>query len=161
MLWNTITYMICFYKRLGYLCKIWRPMKSWIHFYLKRRVDFEIMFSLTHWGRVTHICVGDLTVIGLDNGLSPGRRQAIIWTNAGLLLIQPRRNKLQWNLKFINFQSRKCIWKYRLKNVGHFVSASMCLIQLVRRPVYTGRTRSLPWLLMPCALIKYKHVLPV
>ena len=25
--------------------------------------------------------------IGSDNGLSPGRRQAIIWTNAGLLLI--------------------------------------------------------------------------
>ena len=34
--------------------------------------------SLTHWGRVTHICVGNLTIIGSDNGLSPGRRQAII-----------------------------------------------------------------------------------
>ena len=44
---------------------------------------------LTHWGRVTHICVGKLTIIGSDNGLSPGRRQAIIWNNAGLLLIQP------------------------------------------------------------------------
>ena len=42
---------------------------------------------LTHWGRVTHICVGKLTIIGSDNGLSPGRRQAIIWTNAGILLI--------------------------------------------------------------------------
>ena len=44
---------------------------------------------LTHWGRVTHICVGNLTTIGPDNGLSPGRRQAIIWTNAGILLIGP------------------------------------------------------------------------
>ena len=44
---------------------------------------------LTHWGRVTHICVGKLTIIGSDNGLSPGRRQAIIWTNAGILLIGP------------------------------------------------------------------------
>ena len=44
---------------------------------------------LTHWGRVTHICVGILTSIGSDNGLSPGRRQAIIWTNAGMLLIEP------------------------------------------------------------------------
>ena len=44
---------------------------------------------LTHWGRVTHICVGKLTSIGSDNGLSPGRRQAIIWTNAGILLIRP------------------------------------------------------------------------
>ena len=44
---------------------------------------------LPHWGRVTHICVSDLTSIGSDNGLSPGRRQAIIRTNAGILLIRP------------------------------------------------------------------------
>ena len=43
----------------------------------------------THWGRVTHICVGNLAIIGSDNGLSPGRRQAIIWTSAGILLIGP------------------------------------------------------------------------
>ena len=44
---------------------------------------------LTHWGRATHICVSELTIIGSDNGLSPERRQAIIWTNAGILLIGP------------------------------------------------------------------------
>ena len=44
---------------------------------------------LTHWGRVTHIGVSNLTIIGSDNGLSPDRRQAIIWTNAGLLFIGP------------------------------------------------------------------------
>ena len=44
---------------------------------------------LTHWGRVSHICVGKLTIIDSDNGSSPGRRQAIIWTNAGILLIGP------------------------------------------------------------------------
>ena len=38
---------------------------------------------------MTHICVGNLTIIGSDNGLSPGRRQAIVWTNAGILLIGP------------------------------------------------------------------------
>ena len=38
---------------------------------------------------MTHICVSKLTIIGSDNGLSPGRRQAIIWTNAGILLIGP------------------------------------------------------------------------
>ena len=47
--------------------------------------------NLTHWGRVTHICVGNLTIIGPDNGLSPDRRQAIIRTNAGILLIEPLR----------------------------------------------------------------------
>ena len=44
-------------------------------------------FFLSHWGWVTHICVSELTAIGSDNGLSSGRCQAIIWTNAGLLLI--------------------------------------------------------------------------
>ena len=44
---------------------------------------------LTHWGRVTHICVGNLTIIGSDNGLSPCRRLAIIWTNSGILSIGP------------------------------------------------------------------------
>ena len=37
---------------------------------------------------MTHICVSKLTIIGSDNGLSPGRRQAIIWTNVGLLLFR-------------------------------------------------------------------------
>ena len=30
------------------------------------------------------ICVSNRTIIVSDNGLSPGRRQAIIWTNAGI-----------------------------------------------------------------------------
>ena len=48
---------------------------------------------------MTHICVRKLTVIGSDHGLSPGRRQAIIWSNAGILLIGPLRTHLmnkQW-----------------------------------------------------------------
>ena len=44
--------------------------------------------KLTHWGRVSHICVSKLNIIGSDNGLLPGRRQVIIWTNAGILLIR-------------------------------------------------------------------------
>ena len=51
--------------------------------------DWNIYSALTHWGRVTHICVGKLIIIGSDNGLSPERRQAIIWPNAGILLIGP------------------------------------------------------------------------
>ena len=35
------------------------------------------------------MCVGNLTIIGPDNGLLPGRPQAFIWTNAGILLIGP------------------------------------------------------------------------
>ena len=53
------------------------------------RNDIENQLTLIHWGRVTHICVGKLTSICSDNGLSPGRRQANIWTNAGILLTGP------------------------------------------------------------------------
>ena len=45
--------------------------------------------ELTHWGRETHICVGNLTIIGSDDGLTTDRRQAIILTNDGILLIGP------------------------------------------------------------------------
>ena len=38
---------------------------------------------------MTQICVSKLTIFALDNGLSPDRRQAIIWNNAGILLIRP------------------------------------------------------------------------
>ena len=88
--------------------------------------------ALTHWGWVIYIYVYNththtyiyiyiyiyirdsrMIIICSDNVLSPHRRQAIIWTNAGILLIGPFRNKLQWNRnqKCIYFHSRKCIWK--------------------------------------------------
>ena len=44
---------------------------------------------LTRWGRVVYMCVSILPVISSDNGLTSGRRQAIIWTNAWMLLIGP------------------------------------------------------------------------
>ena len=37
---------------------------------------------------MTHMFVSKLTIIGSDKGLSPGRRQAIVWTSAGILLIR-------------------------------------------------------------------------
>ena len=33
------------------------------------------------------MCVSNLTIIGSDNGLSPGRHQAIIWTSDKIVLI--------------------------------------------------------------------------
>ena len=42
---------------------------------------------LTRWGRMTHVGVSKLNIADSDNGLSPDRRQAIILTNAGILLI--------------------------------------------------------------------------
>ena len=56
--------------------------------FLRQQHFYPIPF-ITQWGRETHICVSDLTIIGSDNGLSPGRHQAIIWATAGILLIGP------------------------------------------------------------------------
>ena len=55
-------------------------------------------YYLTHWGRVTHIYISKLTIIGSDNGVLPDRRQAIIWTNAGSLSIGPLRTYFSENL---------------------------------------------------------------
>ena len=45
------------------------------------------MFAV--WFTEAELRVSELNIIGSDNGLSPGRRQAIIWTNAGILSIGP------------------------------------------------------------------------
>ena len=51
--------------------------------------EYTWLYLLTHWGRVTHICVIKLTIIGSVNDLAPERRLAIIWTNGGILSIGP------------------------------------------------------------------------
>ena len=89
-------------------------LKSWFSNY---------MAVLTHWGWVTHICVSKLNIIGSDNGLSPGRRQAIIWTNDGILLIGPLRtnfseiwiqiNTFSFTKMHLKMLSGKC-WPYCL-----------------------------------------------
>ena len=52
--------------------------------------DIKLISSLalTHWVPVMNICISKLTIIESDNDLSLGQCQAIIWTNAGILLIQ-------------------------------------------------------------------------
>ena len=78
----------------------WQPFCLGLNVYVGWLHVCEVIKDLTHWGRVTYIyiyihciyiyiCVRKLTTIGSDNGLSPDRRQAIIWTSAGILLIGP------------------------------------------------------------------------
>ena len=88
-------------------------------------VFIQMLFYLTHWSRVTHIYVSKFTIIGLDNDWSSGRHQAIIWTNAEIVLLGPLGAHLSEIVIeiYIFFHSGKCIWKYRLENGGHFVSA--------------------------------------
>ena len=68
------------------------------------------LWPLTHWGRVTQICVSKFTIIGSDNGLSPIRRQAIIWTNAGILLIRTLGTNFSEILIQIHTFSIKKMW---------------------------------------------------
>ena len=70
---------------------------------------------------------GELTIIGSDNSLSHGRRQAIICTNGGMLVIGPLGTNFSELLIEADTSSfKKSIWRCRLENGGHFVSASMC-----------------------------------
>ena len=87
-----------------------------------------LLQGLTHCGQVTHICVGKLTNNGSDKGLSPGRRQSIIWTNAGILLIGPlcEQTSVKFQSELKHFHSRKCTWNCRLRNGVHFLLASKC-----------------------------------
>ena len=83
-------------NRVTFILK--RHVKRWVQFVdtvicVTNTMDYTepitSKVALTHWRRATHICDGKLITIGSDNGLSPGRRQAIIRTIAGILLIGP------------------------------------------------------------------------
>ena len=75
---------------------------------------------LTHWGRVTQICVRKLTIMVSDNGLSPGRRQAIIWTSAGILLIGPLGNFSEILFEIHTFSFKKMHLKMSSAKWRHF-----------------------------------------
>ena len=78
--------------------------------------------TLTHWGRVTHICISNLAIIGSDSGLSPGRRQAIIWTDAGILLIEQTA---------VKFESKFSLKKIHLKMwSAKFLYQPQCVKQI-------------------------------
>ena len=95
---------------------------------------------LTHWGRATYICISKLTIICSDNGLSPGRRQAIIWTNDGLLLNGPLGTNFSeilskihtFSFKKMHLKTSSVKWRPfcldvnvldSLQNFGHFIHA--------------------------------------
>ena len=117
--------------------------------WIDRGFNYILSCTLTHWGRVTHICVGKLTIIASDNGLSPGRRQAIIWTNAGILLIGPLGTKFNEILieihtfSFTKMHLKMSSAKWRLFCLGPNV---LTLWGLVTRGCEFGlRDRLLGW----------------
>ena len=77
----------CYYQLWLMNCCVW--LLSVSKCLLFQAYNFEWFW--THFGWVKHVCVDNLTIIGSDNGLAPtcSRQLAIIWTNAGILLIGP------------------------------------------------------------------------
>ena len=64
-------------------------------------------------------------------GLSPARRQPIIWTIDGLLSISIwARISKKFYLEFRSLDSRKCILKCRLQKGRHLVSASVYKVNM-------------------------------
>ena len=116
--------------------------------------------ELTHWGRETHICVGNLTIIGSDNGLSPGRRQAIIGTNVGILLIRTFGTNFSEILSEIHaFWSKKMDLKMSSAKWRPFCLGLNVLTSLVLSLEYSVKNKPMPRLLMPWALLQYKDCL--
>ena len=105
---------------------------------------FLLLTPLTHWGRVMHICVSKLTIIGSDNGLSRGRRQAIIWTSAGILLI----GSLGTNISEILIRIQTFSFKKMLLKMSSAKWRPFCLGLNV---LTTGNAwvRNQQWLLQP------------
>ena len=84
---------------------------------------------------MTHICVGNLTIIGSDNGLLPGRCQAITLTNAGLLLIGPLGTNFQVNL-IQNSTIFRIIQENALQNAVCKMASILFRPQCVNTPGY-------------------------
>ena len=68
-------------------CVLWHDIETMGALIYLKHTHSHI--GIPHCCRAMHICVSKLTIIGSDNDLSPGRCQAIIWTNDGILLIGP------------------------------------------------------------------------
>ena len=83
-------------------------------------MQLESNYNDFQWWIYISICISsriyasaNQTTIGLNNGSSPGRRQAIIWTNAGILSIGPLGlyfNEISMEIQTFSFR------KMRLKS---------------------------------------------
>ena len=145
----------CYFISLGFAVRI-----------LNEGVMFTVLFwifsivvpLLTLWGRVTHICLGKLINIGSDNGLKPGRRQAIVWTIAGILLIRPLwRNFSEFLIIIHTFSFNKMHLKMPsakwhpfclgLNMLTHLpLVPHICLVQIMAFRLFCARLSSKPLL---------------
>ena len=108
----------------------------------RRRANYDVIVMphrhsdrLSHCGRDTQMCVSKLTIMGSNNGLSPGRRQVIIWINAEILLIE-----LLWTYSEILIE----IYTFSFKE-NAFVNVVWKMSAILSRPqcVYSSRLHRL------------------
>ena len=88
----------------------------------------QLPLKFVHWGRVVHICVNKLTIIGSDDVLSPGRRQDIIWTSASILIIGPlgtNFNKIL--IEIYAFLFKKIYLKNAVRKMSAILSLPQCI----------------------------------
>ena len=108
-----------------------------------------------------HICVGKLTSIGSDNSLSPGQCQAIICTNAGLLVIEPIGTKLQWNFNLNpNIFIAKTTFENIICKMLAILSRPQCVNSWKPRDAYTCQWTVLSSLSYPPAQRSWRVINP-
>ena len=77
---------------------------------------------------MTHICIDNLTIIDSDNALSPGGRQAIIWTNAGIVLIGSLgTNFSEISIEIITFSVKKNAFESAVCKTGAILPRPQCI----------------------------------
>ena len=85
--------------------------------------NFTATEPITDQGRWRIYVLMNWVTIGSGNGLSSVRRQAIIWPNTGILLIDPQGKKIsEFESKYEDVHSGKSLSNCCLQNDGHFVS---------------------------------------
>ena len=129
---------------------------SFFHKFSVPWVSKYVQKCLTHWGWATHICVSKLTIIASDNGLSPDRRQAIIWNNAGILSIGLLwANFIEILIEILTFSFKKMRLKVSSAKWRPFCLGLNVLSQKVKMfsdKVWKGQ-RSLPYFRVSCNVL--------
>ena len=87
-----------------------KPLSEWKIASLSRNYpSLEGLDELIHLP-LLHIRVGYWVSIGSDNGLSPARHRALIWTNADILLIRPQGtyfNGILFEIQIFSFKKMR------------------------------------------------------
>ena len=100
-----------------------------------------------------HLCISKLIIIGSDKGLSPSQPQAIIWTNAGILLIEPLETNFSEIYIKIHTSSFK---KIAFENTVWKMSAILSWRQCINRTTDWWGLSELPTFITTWPLI-YEH----